>query len=233
MEAQADDLSISELLRQAILAYRFRTNLKLNALDLVKSGGSERTELRVSAHSPPSQISKMVLSTVYVGGPTRIGGRSTRTRRRSARWSSRCWACSQRGGRQSRTCSGRRGWAGRSGTRPCWAPPQVAGGGERAVRLGVGVIIGTQVGEISTLTRPGLTVIRRRGRRWWPLREPSGAPAARGPDGGEAEVGDGGALTVPDSAAPRLRLARWEGMPEEAAPAILAPLFRPTGLLCR
>ena len=74
MEARArrvmrvDDLSKSELLRQVILAYRFRRNLKLNALDFVKSGGSERTGLPDSAHSPPSQISKMVLSTVYVGG---------------------------------------------------------------------------------------------------------------------------------------------------------------------
>ena len=40
----------------------------MKVLDFVKFGGSERTELRVSAHSPPSQISKMVLSTVYVGG---------------------------------------------------------------------------------------------------------------------------------------------------------------------
>ena len=70
-----DDLSIGELLRQAILAYRFRTNLELNALDLVKSGGSERTELRVTAHSPPSQISKMVLSTLYVGGAMVSGHR--------------------------------------------------------------------------------------------------------------------------------------------------------------
>ena len=37
-------------------------------LSTMHDGGAERTELRVSAHSPPSQISKMVLSTVYVGG---------------------------------------------------------------------------------------------------------------------------------------------------------------------
>ena len=44
----------------------------MKVLDFVKSGRSERTELRVSAQSPPSRISKMVLSTVYVGGVVRI-----------------------------------------------------------------------------------------------------------------------------------------------------------------
>ena len=34
-----DDPSISELLRQAILAYRFRTSLKLMALDFLEPGG--------------------------------------------------------------------------------------------------------------------------------------------------------------------------------------------------
>ena len=48
-----------------------RVALNGSVLPTLPDGGSERTELRVSAHSPPSQISKMVLSTVYVGGPTR------------------------------------------------------------------------------------------------------------------------------------------------------------------
>lgn len=84
---------------------------------------------------------------------------------------------------------------------------------ERAARLGVGVIVGAQVGETSILTRAGLSVMQAA----QPVLEASegafGTHLLKEDLTAESLMfGDGGVLTVADEAAPGLGLAVREGM---------------------
>ena len=84
---------------------------------------------------------------------------------------------------------------------------------ERAARLGVGVIVGAQVGETSILTRAGLTVMRAEGPSLVAAEGAFGTHLLREDLTSESLMfRDGGVLTVPDSAAPGLGLAVREGM---------------------
>ncbi len=84
---------------------------------------------------------------------------------------------------------------------------------ERAARLGVGVIVGAQVGETSILTRAGLTVMQAAGPSLVAAEGAFGTHLLREDLTSESLMfGDGGVLTVPDSAAPGLGLAVREGM---------------------
>lgn len=84
---------------------------------------------------------------------------------------------------------------------------------ERAVSLGMGVVVGAQVGETSILTRAGLTVMQ------------AARPVLAASEGafgthllredltaGSLMFGDGGVLTIPDAGAPGLGLAVREEM---------------------
>ena len=84
---------------------------------------------------------------------------------------------------------------------------------ERAVGLGMGVIVGAQVGETSILTRAGLTVMQAARPALVASEGAFGTHLLREDLTGESLMfGDGGVLTVPDNAAPGLGLTVREGM---------------------
>ncbi len=84
---------------------------------------------------------------------------------------------------------------------------------ERAARLGVGVIVGAQVGETSILTRAALTVMQAAGKSLVAAEGAFGTHLLREDLTAESLMfGDGGVLSIEDSAAPGLGLAVREGM---------------------
>ena len=84
---------------------------------------------------------------------------------------------------------------------------------EAAARLGVGVIVGAQVGETSILTRAGLTVMQAARQSLVAAEGAFGTHLLREDLTAECLMfGDGGVLVVPDNAAPGLGLAVREGM---------------------
>ena len=84
---------------------------------------------------------------------------------------------------------------------------------EAAAKLGVGVIVGAQVGETSILTRAGLTVMRAARQSLVAAEGAFGTHLLREDLTEECLMfGDGGVLTLPDNAAPGLGLAVREGM---------------------
>ena len=88
---------------------------------------------------------------------------------------------------------------------------------ERAASLGVGVIVGAQVGETSILTRAGLTVMQAARPVLAASEGAFGTHLLREDLTAESLMfGDGGVLAVADNAAPGLGLAVREGMLVEA-----------------
>jgi len=84
---------------------------------------------------------------------------------------------------------------------------------ERAARLGVGVIVGAQVGETSILTRAGLTVMQSAQPVLVASEGAFGTHLLREDLTAESLMfGDGGVLTIRDAAAPGLGLSVREGM---------------------
>ena len=84
---------------------------------------------------------------------------------------------------------------------------------ERAASLGVGVIVGAQVGETSILTRAGLTVMQAARPVLAASEGAFGTHLLREDLTAESLMfGDGGVLTIPDAGAPGLGLAVREGM---------------------
>ena len=84
---------------------------------------------------------------------------------------------------------------------------------ERAARLGVGVIVGAQVGETSILTRAGLTVMQAAGESLVAAEGAFGTHLLREDLTAESLMfGDGGLLSFEDSGAPGLGLAVREGL---------------------
>ena len=84
---------------------------------------------------------------------------------------------------------------------------------ERAASLGMGVIVGAQVGETSILTRAGLTVMQAARPVLVASEGALGTHLLREDLTSESLMfGDGGVLTVADSGAPGLGLAVREGM---------------------
>ena len=84
---------------------------------------------------------------------------------------------------------------------------------ERAASLGMGVIVGAQVGETSILTRAGLTVMQAARPVLAASEGAFGTHLLREDLTAESLMfGDGGVLTIPDAAAPGLGLAVREGM---------------------
>ena len=84
---------------------------------------------------------------------------------------------------------------------------------ERAAGLGMGVIVGAQVGETSILTRAGLTVMQAARPVLAASEGAFGTHLLREDLTAESLMfGDGGVLTIPDPGAPGLGLAVREGM---------------------
>ena len=84
---------------------------------------------------------------------------------------------------------------------------------ERAASLGMGVIVGAQVGETSILTRAGLTVMQAARPVLAASEGAFGTHLLREDLTAESLMfGDGGVLTIPDSGAPGLGLSVREGM---------------------
>ena len=84
---------------------------------------------------------------------------------------------------------------------------------EAAAKLGVGVIVGAQVGETSILTRAGLTVMQAARQSLVAAEGAFGTHLLREDLTAECLMfGDGGVLIAPDNAAPGLGLAVREGM---------------------
>ena len=89
---------------------------------------------------------------------------------------------------------------------------------EAAAKLGVGVIVGAQVGETSILTRAGLTVMQAARQSLVAAEGAFGTHLLREDLTAECLMfGDGGVLIAPDNAAPGLGLVVREGM--------LAPVY--------
>ena len=84
---------------------------------------------------------------------------------------------------------------------------------ERAARLGMGVIVGAQVGETSILTRAGLTVMQAAGGALMASEGAFGTHLLREDLTAQSLMfGDGGILTPPDGGAPGLGLSVREEM---------------------
>ena len=84
---------------------------------------------------------------------------------------------------------------------------------EAAAKLGVGVIVGAQVGETSILTRAGLTVMQAARQSLVAAEGAFGTHLLREDLTAECLMfGDGGVLVAPDNAAPGLGLVVREGM---------------------
>ena len=84
---------------------------------------------------------------------------------------------------------------------------------ERAASLGMGVVVGSQVGETSILTRAGLTVMQAARPVLAASEGAFGTHLLREDLTAESLMfGNGGVLTIPDAGAPGLGLAMREGM---------------------